>query len=128
MSSSRTTRTASYSIEEDQLLCRVYCDIGQDPTIGKNQPKQDFWTRIGLDYHQLLPANNTNIRPWRSLQTRMLNILTAASKLRGCIRQIENMNPSGASEQDINQVSDDLHYKLMPPTDKTPFVVADLAF
>ncbi|XP_019191061.1 PREDICTED: uncharacterized protein LOC109185576 [Ipomoea nil] len=101
MSSSRTTRTTSYSIEEDQLLCRVYCDIGQDPQVGKNQVQQAFWTRIGIEYQQMLLANNGNIRSWQSLQTRMQNILTAVSKLRGCIRQIENTNPSGPSEQDI---------------------------
>ncbi|XP_031095136.1 uncharacterized protein LOC115999426 [Ipomoea triloba] len=56
----------------------------------------------------MLPANNTNIRPWRSLQTGMLNILVAVSKLRGCIRQIENMNSSGASEQDILDRAKDL--------------------
>ncbi|XP_019184996.1 PREDICTED: uncharacterized protein LOC109179976 [Ipomoea nil] len=108
MSSSRTTRTASYSIEEDQLLCRVYCDITQDPEVGKNQAQQAFWTRIEIEYHQMLPANNGNIRSWRSIQTRMQNILTVVSKLRGCVRQIENMNPSGASEKDILDRAKDL--------------------
>ena len=40
-------------------------------------------------------------RPKRSLQTRMTSILSAVSKLRGCVNQIENKNPSGASEEDI---------------------------
>ncbi|GAY36471.1 hypothetical protein CUMW_279740, partial [Citrus unshiu] len=31
----------------------------------------------------------------------MQSILAVICKLRGCIRQIENQNPSGASEQDI---------------------------
>ncbi|XP_033134840.1 uncharacterized protein LOC117127925 [Brassica rapa] len=31
----------------------------------------------------------------------MTTILSAVSKLRGCVNQIENKNPSGASEQDI---------------------------
>ncbi|WZZ66086.1 hypothetical protein YC2023_077456 [Brassica napus] len=31
----------------------------------------------------------------------MTTILSAFSKLRGCVNQIENKNPSGASEQDI---------------------------
>ncbi|XP_019162763.1 PREDICTED: uncharacterized protein LOC109159170 [Ipomoea nil] len=56
----------------------------------------------------MLPANNGNIRPWTSLQTRMQNIMAALSKLRGCICQIENMNPSGASEQDILDRAKDL--------------------
>ena len=31
----------------------------------------------------------------------MQSILAAIGKLRGCVQQIENQNPSGASEQDI---------------------------
>ncbi|KAG6535596.1 hypothetical protein ZIOFF_000618 [Zingiber officinale] len=31
----------------------------------------------------------------------MLLMLSAVSKMKGCIRQIEHLNPSGASEQDI---------------------------
>ncbi|XP_019158426.1 PREDICTED: interaptin-like [Ipomoea nil] len=34
--------------------------------------------------------------------------MAAVSKLRGCIRQIENMNPSGASEEDILDRAKDL--------------------
>ena len=43
----------------------------------------------------------TQVRPRRSLQKRMQSILVAIGKLRGCVRQIENQNPSGAFEQDI---------------------------
>ncbi|GAY55894.1 hypothetical protein CUMW_167610 [Citrus unshiu] len=45
----------------------------------------------------------TQVRPRRSLQKRMQSILVAIGKLRGCVRQIENQNPSGASEQDIRR-------------------------
>ncbi|XP_020249883.1 uncharacterized protein LOC109827300 [Asparagus officinalis] len=31
----------------------------------------------------------------------MQTLLTAIGKMRGCVRQVENLNPSGASEQDI---------------------------
>ncbi|CDY11698.1 BnaC06g13060D [Brassica napus] len=36
----------------------------------------------------------------------MTTILSAVSKLRGCINQIENKNPSGASEHDILSIYD----------------------
>ncbi|KDO39027.1 hypothetical protein CISIN_1g038041mg, partial [Citrus sinensis] len=40
-------------------------------------------------------------RPKRSLQKQMQSILAAIGKLRECVQQIENQNPSDASEQDI---------------------------
>ncbi|XP_062104825.1 glutathione S-transferase T3-like [Humulus lupulus] len=93
-------RTASYSIEEDMNLCHVYLDVSQDPVIGRYQSKEKFWSRVEAEYHSyekflLRP------RPVRSLQTRMTTILTAVGKLRGCVNQIQNKNPSGASQEDI---------------------------
>ncbi|KAL5548413.1 hypothetical protein UlMin_003644 [Ulmus minor] len=95
-------RSSSYTNEEDLHLCHVYLDISQNPIIGINQSKDQFWARIEYDYNN--PQSEftiTQARPKRSLQCRMQVILTAVGKLRGCIRQIENLNPSGASEQDI---------------------------
>ncbi|KAH9751355.1 NAM-associated domain-containing protein [Citrus sinensis] len=40
----------------------------------------------------------------------MQSILAAIGKLRGCVRQIENQNPSGASEQDIVLLTQDKKY------------------
>uniref|UniRef100_A0A803Q684 No apical meristem-associated C-terminal domain-containing protein n=1 Tax=Cannabis sativa TaxID=3483 RepID=A0A803Q684_CANSA len=108
-------RTLSYSLEEDIHLCRVYLDISQNPIIGINQSKDQFWARVEAEYH-LPEMFMTQRRPRRSLQSRMTTILAAVSKFRGCINQIENKNPSGASEQDIiNQakmlLSQDPKYK-----------------
>ncbi|CAI9757599.1 unnamed protein product [Fraxinus pennsylvanica] len=47
------------------------------------------------------PASINQSRSKRSLQARMRVILNAVDKLRGCVRQVENFNSSGASEQDI---------------------------
>ena len=95
-------RSSSYTNEEDLHLCHVYLDISQNPIVGINQSKDQFWARIEYDYNN--PQSEftiTQSRPKRSLQCRMQVILTAVGKLRGCIRQVENLNPSGASEQDI---------------------------
>ncbi|XP_074561029.1 uncharacterized protein LOC141817248, partial [Curcuma longa] len=65
-----------------------------------NQSKDQFWARIEKEYHA--DPNFVHCsRPPRSLQKRMLLMLGAVSKMKGCIRQIEHLNPSGASEQDI---------------------------
>ncbi|KAL5537964.1 hypothetical protein UlMin_044097 [Ulmus minor] len=99
-------RSSSYTNEEDLHLCHVYLDISQNPIVGINQSKDQFWARIEYDYNN--PQSEftiTQSRPKRSLQCRIQVILTAVGKLRGCIRQIENLNPSGASEQDIKFAS-----------------------
>ena len=96
-----TLRSTSYSNEEDQLLCRVYLDVSQNPIIGINQSSLQFRSHIETEYHMSLPAHITQVRPRRFMTARMQVINAAISKLRGCIRQIENLNPSGASEQDI---------------------------
>lgn len=97
---SSNSRKASYSVAEDVHLCHVYLDISQNPIIGINQSKDRFWTRVEEEYHSNTQFVNPH-RPKRSLQKRMQTITSAISKLKGCIRQIENLNPSGASEQDI---------------------------
>lgn len=93
-------RSASYSMEEDIFLCHVYLDVSQNPIIGINQSGDQFWKRVLVEYEKSEFFPNQP-RPQRSLQTRMTTILSAVSKLRGCVNQIENKNPSGASEQDI---------------------------
>ena len=78
----------------------VYIDVSQNPIIGKNQSRDKLWMRIETQYHADEPFKNQP-RPRRSLESRMGIILKAVSKLRGCVNQIVNKNPSGASEQDI---------------------------
>ncbi|XP_019173885.1 PREDICTED: uncharacterized protein LOC109169458 [Ipomoea nil] len=94
-------RTSSYSNEEDKLLCTIFMDIVQDPEKGNDRSAPDLWEHIAQEYKQMLPAHICNDRTSRLLHSRWANISTAVSKLRGCIQQIENINPSGASEQDI---------------------------
>ncbi|KAL5551127.1 hypothetical protein UlMin_001303 [Ulmus minor] len=97
-------RSSSYTNEEDLHLCHVYLDIFQNPIIGITQSKDQFWARIEYDYNNSqLEFTITQSQPKRSLQCRKQVILTAVGKLRGCIQQVENLNPSGASKQDIQK-------------------------
>ena len=93
-----SSRGPTYTVQEDMHLCHIYLDISQNPIIGISQKKDQFWARIETEYHS---NGIQKVRPRRSLETRMATILSAVSKLRGCINQIENKNPSGASDQDI---------------------------
>ncbi|KAL5756357.1 hypothetical protein ACOSQ2_021103 [Xanthoceras sorbifolium] len=85
--SQNTLRSTSYSNEEDQLLCRIYIDVSQNSIIGINQSSLQFWSRIETEYHKALPEYITQVRPRRSLQSRMQVITTAIGKLRGCLNR-----------------------------------------
>ncbi|KAK3211680.1 hypothetical protein Dsin_016386 [Dipteronia sinensis] len=60
-----------------------------------------FWARVENDYNNNKPDFIIELRNKRSLQCRMQTILSAIGKFRGCLRQIETLKPSGASEADI---------------------------
>ncbi|KAL1216079.1 hypothetical protein V5N11_012817 [Cardamine amara subsp. amara] len=78
----------------------MYLDVSQNSVIGINKSGDQFWGRVKTEFDKSTVAC-TKKRPRRSLQTRMSTILTACFKLRGYINQIENKNPSGASQEDI---------------------------
>ncbi|XP_024025227.1 uncharacterized protein LOC21398406 [Morus notabilis] len=87
----------------------------KDPVTGKNQSRDQFWSRVEQAY------NNAKQQHWddrnkRSLQCRFGSMIIEVRKLKAFVRKIENMNPSGASDQDIlNQAKalfrQDIKYK-----------------
>ncbi|KAL0706252.1 hypothetical protein Bca4012_072678 [Brassica carinata] len=66
-------RGSLFNQQEDELLCRVYLEISQDPIVSNNQ----------------------------ALKQLMCTILYAVRNLKSCVIQVENMHLSGASEHDI---------------------------
>ncbi|XP_073153961.1 uncharacterized protein [Henckelia pumila] len=102
-----SARTASYTIEEDKHLCHIYLDISQNPIVGINQSKDQFWARVEEGYNSIKP-NTVQVRNKRSLQCRVKTILRQVGRLRGCIRQIEILKPNGASDEDILHRAKDL--------------------
>ena len=95
-----SNHSLSYFIEEDMHLCHVYLDVSQNPIIRINQSKDQFGSRVETEYEKSEIFSHQP-RPRKSLQNRMSTIISAVFKLRWCVNQIENKNPSGASEQDI---------------------------
>ncbi|KAG5580739.1 hypothetical protein H5410_051366, partial [Solanum commersonii] len=89
-----------YSLNEDKLLCQIYVDISQDPITDICQSYDQFWVRIEQSYNNLKEESRI-YRNKKSLQCRIALIEKAIRKLSGCIRQIENLHPSGASDIDI---------------------------
>ncbi|XP_039138851.1 uncharacterized protein LOC120276192 [Dioscorea cayenensis subsp. rotundata] len=90
-------------------------EMTQYPIIGTNQSLEQLWSQVEEKY------NLTRDKYWversaRSLQCRMQTIEKAVKKLNGCIRQVENLSPSGASNEDIinrakKMLLDDPNYK-----------------
>ncbi|XP_020249167.1 uncharacterized protein LOC109826549 [Asparagus officinalis] len=78
-------------------------EISQDPVLGSNQKKDKLCEQISALFHEKIFNVCTGHRSLKSLSCRMQIIMKAISKFRGCIRQVECLNPSGASEFDINK-------------------------
>ncbi|KAI7992455.1 hypothetical protein LOK49_LG12G01281 [Camellia lanceoleosa] len=93
-------RGRAFLIEEDKNLCNAWLEISQDPVRGTNQKREKLRERISAKYHELLPSYNSGSRTTKSLQCRMALIMKAINKFRGCVRSVEHLNPSGASEID----------------------------
>ncbi|XP_073128075.1 uncharacterized protein [Henckelia pumila] len=85
----------------------MYLDITHNPIIGINQSKDQFWARVEEAYYSSKP-NTLQVRNKRSLQCRVKTILREVGRLRACIRQIEILKPSGASDEDILHRAKDL--------------------
>lgn len=96
------SRSLNYSTEEDAAICEIYLDISQNPIIGINQSRDRFWSRVENAYNDRFLDQQ---RSKRSLESRWAIILKHVTKMRGCIRQVENRKRSGASEQDIVSTS-----------------------
>ncbi|XP_020272029.1 glutathione S-transferase T3-like [Asparagus officinalis] len=96
-----SSRGKSFLQEEDQVLCATWLEISQDPVMGSNQKKDKLWERISALFHERISNICNAQRTPKSLSCRMQLIMKAISKFRGCIRQVERLNPSGASELDI---------------------------
>ena len=95
-----TSRSSGYTISEDVLLCQVYLDISQDPIMGRYQYANEFWSRVELKYNELR-QQHLEYRNMRSVHSRMDTINAEVRRLNGCLKQVENLNPSGASKKDI---------------------------
>ncbi|XP_057771182.1 glutathione S-transferase T2-like [Salvia miltiorrhiza] len=76
-------------------------DLSQDGETGIYQKKDTFWKEIVNVYNSDKPSPHIPDRTKRSLETRMQVIMSSLSKFKGCVQQIEYLNPSGASEKDI---------------------------
>ncbi|KAG6399834.1 hypothetical protein SASPL_141319 [Salvia splendens] len=97
-----SVRQESYTENEDILLCKVYMEISQDPSIGTSQSAQGFWQHVEDGFNQAEERDLTwPERTQRYMQACIQAIEKATKKFHGCIRAAEARNRSGASNADI---------------------------
>ncbi|KAL8467184.1 hypothetical protein ACS0TY_036049 [Phlomoides rotata] len=51
ISSLNMPKQRNYTNAEDRHLVQMWLDVSQDPAVGNNQSKAQFWQRIIEDYH-----------------------------------------------------------------------------
>ncbi|KAL0668696.1 hypothetical protein Bca4012_031400 [Brassica carinata] len=93
-------RFAGYTHEEDRLLCQVYMKISQDPIKCVYQSFDQFWSRVAAAYENGKDASWSK-RTKKSIHCRIQTTEKETQKLHACIKQCENIRPSGASNDDI---------------------------
>ncbi|KAL8526077.1 hypothetical protein ACS0TY_015335 [Phlomoides rotata] len=75
----------NYTNAEDRHLVQMWLYVSQDPAVGNNQSKAQFWKRIVEDYHSKKPSSNMSDRNVRSVQCHMQLIHRDCKKFNGCL-------------------------------------------
>lgn len=93
-----TGRSSNYTVEEDKLLCRAWCNIGMDPTVGADQSRNTYWVRIKEYFDE---RNTSGIdRTDRSLRSRWGIINAECQRWAAVLKHVDDLNPSGTADRD----------------------------
>jgi hypothetical protein len=87
----------TYQDHEDAQLSSSWVEVSEDPSVGTDQAGTRFWDRISKCYHNAIPQPP---RPIGSLKGRWQLISHGVSKFAGCVKHIDQLNPSGATSED----------------------------
>lgn len=92
-------RSQLYSFEKDIQLFHVYLEIFQNPSVGINKSKDQFYLRVKMIYQSYRRFQTLN-RSGHTLRKCIQVINTMLLKLR-CVCPKLRLNRSGASNKDI---------------------------
>jgi hypothetical protein len=91
-------RSSNYTPAEDILLCKTWCNVSMDATVGTDQSRDTYWDRMKEYFDKY---NKSGIeRTDRSLRSRWSTISTDCQKWAGILAGIEKANPSGTNDRD----------------------------
>jgi hypothetical protein len=89
-------RSANYTVAEDVLLCKTWCNVSMDATVGADQNRDTYWARMKEYFDK---RNKSGIeRTDRSLRSRWSTISTDCQKYAGCVANYERQEESGGDE------------------------------
>jgi hypothetical protein len=89
-------RSANYTVAEDVLLCKTWCNVSMDATVGADQNRDTYWARMKEYFDK---RNKSGIeRTDRSLRSRWSSISTDCQKWAGCVASYERAEESGGDE------------------------------
>lgn len=86
---SRRGRTENYTQAEDKLIMLAWKEVGLDPAVGTEQPKDTYWRRLKDARY-----NSGNVRTMTSIRHRWGTISTDCQKWSACFPQVEVLDPS----------------------------------
>ncbi|KAJ1258458.1 hypothetical protein BS78_10G076600 [Paspalum vaginatum] len=93
-----SSRGASFTHEEELLLCAAYLNVSRDPIVGTNQTSETYWQRITNYY-------NENRKHWPerscdSLNSKFRSIASDTSFFVSCKGFVDRIQKSGQTEDD----------------------------
>ena len=91
-------RSSNYTPAEDILLCKTWCNVSMDATVGTDQNRDTYWDRMKVYFVKRNKSGNE--RTVRSLRSRWSTISTECQKWAGILAGIDKANPSGTNAQD----------------------------
>ena len=105
-------RGTSYTSQEDVWLCKTYCAVGMDASVGTDQTRDTYWARMKEHFDSIntYPKKERTDRSDRSLRSRWSLIATECQKWAGVLAATDAMNPSGSNE--VDRVSLDYFYMV----------------
>ena len=86
--------------EEEEQCCRSFMYVSTDARRGIGQKKAAFWVAVAAHYARCKPAVGAE-RPARSLETKWGDLKASIAKFVGCYDQINALDKSGRTEDDI---------------------------
>ncbi|XP_055615177.1 uncharacterized protein LOC129761481 [Toxorhynchites rutilus septentrionalis] len=102
---SASKRGSNWTIPEDEALCLAWLNTSQDASVGINQRSQAMYDRVYGSFLEICTEKsvpgNPELRAPSGINARWHHISKMVSKFVGCLAQIENRCPSGATSEDF---------------------------
>ena len=102
--------SSSWMDDDDHLqLCKSWCAISEDPTVGTGQKSKTFWGSIA-DHFNSNKQQGKQDRTARTLETKWSSVKHDVSKFIGCYSQVEDLQESGTNKDDMLEKAKNLYF------------------